>query len=318
MKKLLLTLPFIALLLMSCSKDSENRLPAVSINDDQVVFTTRAATRADVVATENLTSFNVVAVSVAPQTSDEVKVWDDGVFTGTPQGDFTGGKYWPTNTVSWNFYAAANATMTFAPAGTTVAVENCEKDVVAKYLQGAGYKQKNVITFEHILCQLGTVALKAPEGYAVTDAKMYLNPIYSGTYSIKAVNGANDAAKRAGWTRGSASTTPVYIVGNANTGVQVSTETNNSTYTSGDNDLWLVPGEYTLTLSYTISKGDYRAENVTKTCTVTLQQGLNNNLGLAGTNQDQPNIPVPDDISDVVFTVTVTPWDDVNISTNFE
>lgn len=316
MKKILYFLPLLALV-ASCNKSMDNNAPEFTSEESaQVVFRTRSAeTRAtgvSPVTTANLTAFNVIATS---GTSAQSLVWDDGAFSGTPDGDFKGGKYWPSESVSWNFYAS-NAAMTVSgedgARAVSIAVADCDNDIVADYLAGAAYKQSNPLVFEHILCQLGTVTMKAPETFMVTNLKVYLTPIYSGSYSVQAVKGELDADKRAGWTRGEASDA-FYVVGSANEGVDV--PTSNNTYVSGDNDLWLVPGAYQMTASYTITKGDYTAD-ATATANIVLQQGKNNNLGL-NSNED-PNIPAPGDIQEIVFTVSVTEWSDAEVPMVFE
>lgn len=308
MKKLILFSVVAAFAAVACNKTMDvPGGPEASFDDSMIAFTTRmpeaAQTRATEVTTNTLTSFNVVAVS---GTATQTLVWNDGVFTGTAGGDFTGGKYWPSESVSWNFYAS-NSALNFNASGTTLTVNDCNTDVVAEYLEGAVYKQKNALTFDHVLCQLGTIQMKAPETYTVSDLKVTIQPIVSGTYDLKADS----------WTRGSASAA-VYVVGSANAGVSV--PSTGDGYVSADNDLWLLPGQYTLTTTYTISKGDY-SNSFQKTATVTLVQGKNNNLRLPDTdndgNHDDPNIPVPDDISEIVFTVSVTPWSDNDIDAVF-
>ncbi len=250
--------------LAACNKQES---ASVSADFDEIAFVTRTAeTRGTGVAeatTANLTQFNVIATSGA---ATQTKVWDDGVFTGSQGGNYTGGKYWPAESVSWNFFAS-NAQMSFAASGTTIAVSNCDSDIVAEYLEGATYKAANALTFEHILCQLGTVQMKAPEGYTVTDLKVSLQPM------------------------------------------------------SADNDLWLLPGQYQLTASYTIAKGDW-SNSYEKHASVVLVQGQNNNLILPDAdgdgNNNDPNIPDPkDDVTDIIFTVEVTPWGNNDVPATF-
>jgi hypothetical protein len=309
MKKIILLLSAAFLVLPSCRKTDTSGVA----DFDEIAFTTRAAeaeTRgATEVVTNTLTTFHVAATT---GTSSQTKVWDNGVFSGTPGGTFTGGKFWPSESVSWNFYAA-NSQIAFAASGSTVTVKNCNEDIVADYLEGATYKASNALTFKHILSQIGTVRMKAPEGYAVTGLKVTVKPVCSGTYNLKKIAGSTPAAKAEGWTRGSASA-DVYLVGSAAAGVTLPAYPDS--YVSSDNDLWLLPGQYQLTASYTITKGDY-TENAVKHATVTLLQGFNNNLGLPGSNADEPNIPVPDDIADILFTVTVTPWESTEIPASF-
>lgn len=275
---------------------------------DEIVFSTKAPETRGTGVTEtvstNLTAFNVVATSGTA--SSETLEWSDGAFTGTAGGDFTGGKYWPAQSVSWNF-AAANAPLTFASSGTTITVANSDADIVAAYKASATYKAKNLLTFNHILCQVGTVDMKAHPGYTVSDLTVTLTPIYAGTYNV-----TTDT-----WTRGTAAAA-VYVVGNASAGVSIA---DGATYHSADNDLWLVPGSYELTTTYTISKGDW-SQPYTKNATVNLVQGQNNNLILPDTdgdgNNNDPNIPDPkDDVTDIIFTVEVTPWGNNDVPANF-
>ena len=305
MKKYFIILGAALVGLAACNKQET---ASVSADFDEIAFVTRTAeTRGTGVAeatTANLTQFNVIATSGA---ATQTKVWDDGVFTGSQGGNYTGGKYWPAESVSWNFFAS-NAPMTFAASGTTIAVANCDSDIVAEYLEGATYKAANALTFEHILCQLGTVQMKAPEGYTVTDLKVSLQPIYAGTYDMKADT----------WQRGIASAA-VYVVGAASAGIAITAADNS--YTSADNDLWLLPGQYQLTASYTIAKGDW-SNSYEKHASVVLVQGQNNNLILPDAdgdgNNNDPNIPDPkDDVTDIIFTVEVTPWGNNDVPATF-
>lgn len=300
------------LALVACNKamDSRSADSVLDLNGSQVVFRLKSiATRATgvtEVTTSFLTSFNVVAVSGG---NTQTLVWDDGVFTGSPQGNFTGGKFWPSESVSWSFYAS-NAPMTFAGSGTIIDVSNCDTDIVAEYLEGATYKAANGLTFDHILAQIGTVAMKAPEGYLVSDLKVSLEPIYSGTFSMR-----NNS-----WNRG-VKGSRVYLIGSANAGVSIPEV--GGGYVSGDNDLWLVPGSYQLTAEYSLAKGDFFKSGYEKHATVDIRQGKNNNLGLPDTDGDglfdDPNIPdAGNDIADIIFTVEVTPWDNEDIPTNFQ
>ncbi len=303
--------------LSACNKET----PSVAeYAADEIVFTTRASaaeTRATGITavgdgqngTTALTSFNVIA------TEGTSKIWDDGVFTGTYGGNYTGGKVWPSTSVNWNF-AACNAPMTYAASGSTIAVtgNDITQDIVAAYLTGATYKASNALTFDHIFSQIGTVKMKAPDGYTVSNLKVSIQPIYQGTYNVTAVAGSTPEQKAQGWTRQSAAAA-VYLVGTADAGVTLPAYPD--AYTSPDNDLWLLPGQYQLTATYTIRKGDYQATGVEKHANITILQGYNNNLGLPGVNADEPNIPIPDDITDIIFTVTVTPWGTTEIPANF-
>ncbi len=304
MKKFFLPVALCAAALVSCNKAVDQSAdPVMDLNGAQVVFRMAPETRgATEVTATTLTSFNVIATS---GTDSQSSVWTDGVFSGTSGGNYTGGKYWPSESVTWNFYAS-NATINFAASGSTITVADCATDVVAEYIEGATYRAANALTFDHILCQLGTVTMKAPATYTVTGLKVSLLPIYAGTYNMK-----SDA-----WTRGDAvaEANRVYVLGTAAEGVNISTA--GGDITSSDNDLWLLPGTYQLKAEYTLNKGDFHKAYV-KNATVSLVQGKNNNLGLPGNNN--PNIPdAGNDIADIIFTVSVTPWSNANVPANFQ
>lgn len=289
----------------SCDKEVETVAPAVPGASDEITFVTRSAdfvetrgTGVTEVTTASLTTFNVIATTGS---GSETSAWSAAFsLDGT---SYKGGQYWPDTNPGYHFYAS-NAAMTFAASGTTIAVADSDTDVVAAYLASPTYKSSNLLTFGHILCQVGTATVKAPAGYTVTGFRLAVSPVYSGTYSMQGAT----------WTPGSPSSA-VYLIGTAAAGVDI--EGAGGSYTSADNDLWLVPGTYVLTATYTISKGNFSKE-YTKTASVALVMGKNNNLVLPGANHDEPNIPDPgDDISDIVFTVEVTPWSNNDIPVTF-
>ena len=67
---------------------------------------------------------------------------------------------------------------------------------------------------------------------------------------------------------------------------------------SSSNDIWLVPGTYTISVSYTLTKGEYVVP-FTKTGNVTLVAGKTNNISTTA---------VGGSASEIVFSVSLTPW----------
>lgn len=301
MKRTFIALAFIAAAsaaFVSCSKEAVD-LGLDRSTRELITFVTKSgdavetkATGVSEVTTANLAGFNVVA-AVSGGTD-----WSGAFSKDATTGKYTGDKYWPASDPGYTFLAS-NASIN----GSSINVSDSNVDIVAAYLPDAGYKIENTLTFNHILCQVGYVDMKAPAGYDVTNLKVKLNPVYSGTYNI-----ANST-----WSSLGSASGDVYVFGTAAAGV---TLTNGGSARSADNDLWLVPGEYVLTASYTISKGSY-SKDFTKSSNVTLVIGKNNNLVLPGANADEPNIPTPDDISDIIFNVIVTPWQDNDIPVTF-
>ena len=101
------------------------------------------------------------------------------------------------------------------------------------------YKVKNTLEFKHVFARLGDVQVNAVNGYAVSGVSIMLTPLVSGTYNLFAGNGKDDGT---GWNSTVAGT-PVNIAPEA-PGTK-------------SNDIYLVPGTYVLTASWTASKGDY-------------------------------------------------------------
>lgn len=292
-----------ALAAFSCNKQ-QDRVEA-SFDPDEILF--RApATRATVVETSNLSTIYVTATTGTGNSEAAVSGFSAAPFT-LSGGNWGGGKFWPATDPSYHFYATNVTSPALAISGgnATIQVQNANTDIVVGYIASPTFRSVNALALGHIFAQVGTVSMKAPAGYAVTNMRISLQPIVAGTYSVK-----NDT-----WTRGTAGDA-TYILGQQG-GVTISTESSNVTYTGTDNDLWLLPGQYQLTATYTITKGAYTA-NMTKTCNITLVQGMNNNIGpVVQGGQDIPNIPEPDDISEIQFTVTVTPWGENHVNAEF-
>ena len=293
----------------ACGRDLRVDGPTADPHSDPIAFdlggdfSAQVSTRASEVTTE---SIGTLYVSATSGTSSETAVFTSVPFTRSGS-HWTGGKYWPASNPGYHFYLS-NAALTHTAAGATVSPSDAGTDIVVDYLASPNYKQVNTATLEHIFAQVGTVSMKAPEGYAVTNMRVSLRPVTGGTYNLRSDS----------WTARSTALDPAYILGSASAGVTVSTEGGNATFTGPDNDLWLVPGSYVLTAVYDISKGAYSATGVTKTCTVTLVQGKNNNIGpTVSGGQDLPNIPEPSDIAEIAFTVTVTPWSDNRVIAEF-
>lgn len=305
MKKIFL-LSFAALAaLVSCNKE----VPSFPQSDEiafrlggefESVVMTRGASE---VTTANLASLNVSATTGS---SSETAAFTNIAFTKSGS-TWTGGQYWPASNPSYHFYAS-NAALAHTAGGATVSPSNANTDIVAGYLASPTYKQVNTLTLDHIFAQVGTVTVKAQEGCSVSGLKISLQPVTAGTYNLKSGS----------WTTRGTAGSAKYLLGTASAGISLSA---GGQQTSSDNDLWLLPGEYVLSCSYTITKGA-ASKTYNKTATVNLIQGKNNNLGLPDTDGDgefdDPNITFDDsDLSEITFTVTVTPWTENTIPVSF-
>lgn len=222
-------------LLWSCSgKFAE---PALSQEVDMIRFTakdsafstdTKASTGTPVVS--SLTQFYVSATTGT--VGSEMEKWTSVSFTGSTL--YSGGKFWPHIDENYHFYAA-NGPMVFHNTSLTIAAVNT-KDFVAAYLPTPTYKEQNLLTFDHIFARLGTVTLSAMPEYVITDVSIRITPKVSGTYNIRLGAGQTDGT---GWT-------------STSTGVE--TAIADSCPGTHSNDVWLVPGDYVLTASWTASR----------------------------------------------------------------
>lgn len=259
--------------LVSCQQDLDiqGETPVADASDRLIAFTaegeglqTEVATKATAVTT--LSSFNVSATTGTA--GSETTKWNSVSFSGAP--NFTGGKYWPASNPSYHFYAANDA-ITFAAAGSTVAPDG-SKDVVVAYLASPTYGSSNPLTFNHVYARVGTLTISAAAGSLSNVSATLKNVATGGTYNIR-------------------------------TGVWTAGTKADKTLTVGSNDLYVVPGTYSLSVTYTVTNGDYSA-TFTKSGNVTLQQGKINNISATAPNTSTA----------ITFTVSVTAWGTANVS----
>lgn len=290
MKKFLFiaTAAVAALSFASCNKDFENEGNPVAPETAEIVFTA-GGIHADVetraTAVTSLSSFNVLCVTGTAGSSESEKF--NVPFSGTTT--YTGGKYWPDVNPSYKFYAS-NEDITSTAGGPTVVASN-ETDVVCATCLVPAFKASNALTFEHVFARLGKCTIAAPEdGCSVSDLKVSVTPKTGGTFNLYSGNGKTDGT---GWS----STT---------TGVE--TTIASALSSSADNDLYLVPGSYTLAVSYTLTKGDF-TKSYTKSSTVSLVGGKINNITatLPGASSD---------LAVITFTVNIKDWEENNITAN--
>lgn len=286
-KSIILIVSAVALAsLASCKKDVlADVVPAV----DEVAFTvagegiisTTVETRASVV--ESLSSFNVGAVT-GTAGSSETEAWN-AVFSGGPT--YTGGKFWPSSNPNYTFYAS-NSTLTASRTGYTVSASN-STDVVCAYLPNPGFKTTNKLVFEHVFARLGDVTVTAAENYSLSGISITITPKTGGTYNLFSGAGKTDGTGWSSTSNGSA------------TGIA------NATPGTKSNDIYLVPGTYTLTASWTATRGDSVQQFTGKTQTVSLVGGKVNRL----------TTTLGGSASEIEFTVEVTPWGEVTVPVNF-
>lgn len=201
-----------------------------------------ADTKATVVS--SLSSMQVAATKGTA--GSETSKWTSHTFTsdgaGTPT--YSGNKWWPDIDESYHFYASNN-TLSFAAAGTTVSATN-STDVICAYLPSPTYRTKNTLTFEHIFARIGDVEVTASANYQITSMTITITPKTGGTYNLRTGSGQTNGTGWSSLTTGSVTT--IASAATINAGASNTTS----------NDLYLVPGTYTLTASWTASR-DYNS-----------------------------------------------------------
>lgn len=254
-------------------------------------------TKAAEVTGATLSGFNVLAVTGTPGTS-EVTAWsgpfvDPNFADPVKKGQYTataGDVYWPaTGDPEWKVYAS-NASMAAAATGPTIAA-NAATDVVCAYLGTTTPRVSNALTFEHIFARINNVTVAAQAGYAITNIVITVTPNTAGTYNMFTGAGQTDGT---GWSALTAGTATTISRADQLPGVQA-------------NDLWLVPGTYTVTASWTATKGASVQNYANKTQNVVITGGKQNNL----------TTTLGGSASEVVFSVTVTPWSSMDVPVVF-
>ena len=271
---------------ISCNRES---VPADG--SGEIVFTADDAISAEVTTkttvTNSLESTGFYA-SATTGGSSETKLWNNVSFSYS-SGKFTGGKYWPATDNGIHFYAS-NADITFNAAGCSVnSVSANSKDVVCAYLASPSWKQENALTFNHIFARIGSVKVNAPSGYNVSSLNISITPYITGNYNIKTGTWSSQTVDS------SSPSKPIAI----------------SASGTNENNLWVIPGTYDLTASYTLSKGTgdgAYVESFSKTASVTIVAGKIHSI--------ETTLPAGN-ATEIVFTVSITPWANNSINVTF-
>lgn len=190
-------------------------------------------------------------------------------------GKIATGVYQTLSPTSYNYYVS-NAAITFASSGSTISASNTTDVIAGKVTSD---KTNPTVTLDHIFARTGTLMLNSQDGYTPSDVSWSIVSKTGGT------GGTYNIAKDS-W----ASVTAL-----------------SSTTITKDSDMYLVPGSYTLTVHYTLTKGDW-SDSFTKHATVTLVAGKVNNISgnASGGNA-----------SEISITVTLTEWGTNNITATF-
>ena len=272
------SLLLVAALFAGCRKD--DRTPVVT--DGRILFSAdildvNVGTRASVVTSSSLDASGIYVSATRGSAGSETSLWTSTAFTKTGS-YFDGGRYWDESNPGYHFYSA-NTPLTFSAAGTTVSASNTT-DVVCEYLASPTFKGVNTLSFDHIFARIGNVTVSAADGYTITNVHMSITPYTGGTYNLRTGSGQSDGT---GWS--------ALVSGSA-------TELANTTPSTKSNDLYLVPGTYDISVTWTATKGAYTIDAEKTFSDVAVEGGKVNAV----------TVSLKGDASSVELGVTVTPW----------
>lgn len=266
-----MTLLATALFALACQRLPDGRETLIAFNVSDVKVETGVTTRVSETVASTLNSNGIYVNCTQGSAGSETSVWSNVHFTYSG-GTFSENKWWPASNPSYHFYASSSA-IAHTAAGATVAATN-DADVVCAYSPNPTFAVTNTLVFNHIFARLGSVTFTASSGYTITGITATITPKTGGTYNLR--TGAWSSV-----TTGSA------------------TSIANSTPGTKNNDIYLVPGTYTVTASWTATKGGYTKTFTDRTYDVELVAGYVNTLTASfGGNA-----------TDIQFTVGVEAWE---------
>ena len=254
-KRILLTAMGLALFACSRERTLPERLPG---SVGEILFSAAVPLCVDT-RTAQTTSLDAFYVNASyGDEGEESPLWQNAQFS--LSGDvYRGRKLWPLQEQDYHFYAS-NVPMEHGEDGAVVLATNAT-DVVCAYLPDPVYGQHNVLVFRHIFACVGQVTVWADTGCTVTDIEIRMTPVVGGTYNIRTGDGQTDGT---GWSDFRPGEECVIA----------------SSVGANPNDLFLVPGVYTVQARWTCEQGGSTATTTRRTY-VDLPAGQRSRLSFA-------------------------------------
>ena len=186
-------------------------------------------------------------------------------------GKISTGKYQTASATAYNYYLS-NCAITFASGGSTISASNTT-DVIAGCTTSATSSTAPSVTLNHVFARTGTLTCNTQSGYSISGVSWKI-------------------ASKSGGTGGTAGTYNIATKGWS--GVTALS----STAITSSSDMYLTPGVYTITVTYTLTLGDYSA-TFTKSGDVTLIAGSVNSITCTA---------IGGAASAITISVTLTDW----------
>lgn len=242
---------------LSCTKvglETEREVPI------EFGVTSEALTKATVVDASTLAGTGFYANATTGALGAETSVWTNARFTVSGDRYRSEGKVWPNGTDPHYRFYASNVSLTYGASGPTVNATN-GTDVIVAINDSPAYKTANGLSFSHVFGRIGSVVVEAESGFTISGINIRFIPVTGGTYSLREGAGHTDRTGWSGLTTGSATTIATVVGGNPN-------------------NLYVVPGTYTLTATWTASKNGASHTFTDKTVDVTVSAGMHNTITL--------------------------------------
>lgn len=257
---LIVSLITVIIISVSCSKNSsldfiKTTIDVELLNEIRFVIGDSPTTKADITSLDQM---YVRCVKGQPGRIAETAVWQS-IFTcesSSSTNQFTGNKYWPSTDLKYNFYAS-NISMNASSSGTYLNV-NTGTDVVVGFIEYLPEHYNNGIVpiqLNHIFSKIGYCKVTSPSGYTVSDLSVSILPYTNGKFY------PYDRT----WSDLTLASSPSIIANNLNSGTS--------------KELYIIPGSYILTLSYTLTNtNNGKVESETKYVELPFESGVKTNI----------------------------------------
>lgn len=279
----------LALSVSSCERESlgnEGPVGLTPLSDVKIAFAAEldgesvgGETKASQVT--GLTSFRAGATQGVA--GSETSVWNNILFS-LDRTLFVGNKFWPEDMDPVYHFYASNVEISFAASGTTVNVDN-SVDVVCAYLPSSTYMSTNALSFEHVFARIGDVTVRKAVGYDLSSVSLSLIPNVGGTYNLRTGNGRTDGT---GWSDLDSGVSTVISLGEAGT---------------KSNDIYVVPGSYTLFCTWTATEDDY---------TMTFNKDVS--IDLVGGKVNSITVTLGGNVSQIDLGISLSEWGDADVN----
>lgn len=273
MKKKIIPILGIALV-CACNKNNTDDIIDVRTDDTGVPVSFMVISEATKAAEISTLDRINISCSTGSAGVSEVEKWTLSGLS-VNGGKVQTGKYWPATDEKYIFYAS-NQAMTPGSKGPEINVNSDTDCLVARNLTPR-FKEANTLTFNHILSRIVGCSVSGPGDYQLSNAKLDFIPVATGKYNC----GTQEYTRISNGSK-------VNLVSAAG-------EKNGM-------DIWTLPGEYVLTASYKLTKGDW-TKSYTTTKTLTLLPGKRHRINASF------SIPQDDEAAAVDFNIEIIDWE---------